>query len=66
MGQITTMEEYRKFSDEELEKKLKILKMDIMKTSGMVEKTKLKPQNRRNFRKHIAKIKTILNERKKK
>lgn len=57
--------DYRKLSIKKLESKLKELDRDIIRTYGMVEKTKLKPQHRKKFKREIAKIKTIISEKEK-
>jgi len=55
------IEEYRKLDKKELKSKIADLTMSLMQTY----RTKGHPQHRNNLRKEIAKIKTVLNERRK-
>ncbi len=52
-------------STKELKELIKELNFSITKSYGNMETNKVRPEHRKNFRKEIAKIKTILNERKK-
>ncbi len=56
-------EEYRSKTTEELNKMLKELKMDLATSYGSHDTTKVRPDHRKNFRKEIAVILTILRER---
>ena len=56
-------QEYRSKTNEELEKDLKELKMNMAISYGHHDTTKVRPEHRMNFRKEIAKIKTILRTR---
>ena len=58
-------EEYRSKTTEELEQIIKDLKFNITNSYGHHETTKVRPEHRKNFKKEIAKIKTIIRERKK-
>jgi len=55
-------QEYREMSEAELKKKIKELDFNIARSYGQIEKTKIRPQHRKNFRKEKAKILTILRE----
>lgn len=56
-------EEYRKMSVKELEKELKNLGLKLIRCHGNLEKTKIRKDHQKNYKKEIARIKTILKER---
>ena len=55
-------QEYREMSEAELKKKIKELDFNIARSYGQIEKTKIRPQHRKNFRREKALILTILRE----
>ena len=55
-------QEYRSKTTEELNKMIKQIKMDMAISYGSHDVKKVRPEHRRNFRKAIARIKTILKE----
>ena len=55
-------EEYRSKTTEELEKLIKDLKLDMAISYGHHETSKVRAEHRNNFRKEIARIMTIIQE----
>ena len=55
--------DYTKFTDKELEEKIKELVIRLQRTYGFVKKGE-KKESRKNLKKEIARLKTELNKRK--
>jgi len=56
-------EEYRSKTIEELKQMIEDINLDIATSYGSHDVKKVRPEHRKNFRKEIARIKTILQER---
>jgi len=55
--------EYRSKTTEELNKMIKDINLDMATSYGSHDVKKVRPEHRKNFRKEIARIRTILSER---